>query len=89
MGKPSTIREIGIGINLVTKIKIKTYLIIKTRIDPFTDIETKIEAETNTAKVKEVVSLANLAFGQDCVAQDSTLAFQQTLNDQGVTDMIE
>jgi hypothetical protein len=89
LGEPSTIREIGIGIDLVTKIKIKTYLIIKTRIDPLTNIETKIEVKTNTAKVKEVVSLANLAFGQDYVAQDSTLASQQTLNDQGMTDMIE
>ncbi len=65
LGKPSTIREIGIGIDLVTKTKIETYPIIKTKINPVTNIETKTEIETNIGKIKEVVSLANLALGHD------------------------
>jgi hypothetical protein len=91
LGEPSTIREIGIGINIVTKTETKTYPIIETKIDPIMNIEIEIEIEigTNTAKVKKVVSLANLALGHDFVAQDSTPTSQYTLNDQGVIDMIE
>jgi hypothetical protein len=67
--------------NIVTKIGIKT--------DPFIGINTKIDPTTKT-KVKEVVSLVDLAPRNDYMAQDPTPSTSQhTLDDQGLTDMVE
>ncbi len=76
LGEPFATKEINTKTNLVTRTEIET--------DPIT------ETITNMTEVEEVISLANPTLGHNYVAQDfAPPTFQQTLNDQGVTYMVD